>query len=140
MGEIAALKATLQEVRDTLNRERSKSLDLGAELLTLVNQKESLQTQTVELQRTLDNLSLTSEAHAVELKEQLVITEELRKALQVKEHEFLDLRTEKTDIENDLKNAELELRHAKEDAERALNDFQREKESIYQNARKAAES
>ena len=138
--EIAALKATLQEVRDTLNRERSKSLDLGAELLTLVNQKESLQTQTVELQRNLDNLSLTSEAHAVELKEQLVITEELRKALQVKEHDFLDLRTEKTDIENDLKNVEVELRHAKEDAERALNDFQREKENTYQNARKAAET
>lgn len=138
--EIAALKATLQEVRDTLNRERSKSLDLGAELLTLVNQKESLQTKSVELQRNLDNLALTSESQAVELKEQHVITEELRKALQVKEHEFLDLRTDKTDIENDLKNVELELRHAKEDAERALNDFQREKENTYQNARKAAET
>lgn len=138
--ETVALKATLQEVRDTLNRERSKNLDLGTELLTLVNQKESLQTQNVDLQRNLDNLSLTAEAQAVELKEHIVSAEELRQSLQVKEHEFLDLRTEKTDIENDLKNAELELRHAKEDAERALNDFQREKESIYQNARKAAES
>ena len=35
----ASLRATLAEVRDTLDRERSKNLDLGTELLTLVNQR-----------------------------------------------------------------------------------------------------
>lgn len=74
-----------------------------------------------------------------ELKEQLLVTDEQRLELQAKDHDFLDLRKEKTDVEIDFKTLQMELRQCKDDAERALNDYQREKEAIFTKARKATE-
>lgn len=137
--ETASLKATLQEVRSTLARERDKNLELGAELLTLINQRDELQRKCNGLQQSLDDLALRSDSQGSDLKEQLLVAEELRSELKVKEHEFLDLRKELLDMEVELKSTQLELQATKESLERSSNDSLREKEEIFNKARKAAE-
>jgi chromosome segregation ATPase len=126
-----ALQATLQEVRNTLSIERNKNLDLGSELLTLVNQKDFLQRQVNTLQQSLDELNLKMESQSGELKEQVLINEELKAELQTKEHDYLDLRRDKLDVDVESKNYQLELKQVKDESERNNIEFQKEKANIF---------
>ena len=44
--ELAGVKAIQQEIRDQLQKETDKNIELGAEMLTLLNQKQVLQVHT----------------------------------------------------------------------------------------------
>lgn len=52
--ELIKVRAQLHEIREQLQREEDKNVELGAELLTLVNQREALQFKCNEIQNKLD--------------------------------------------------------------------------------------
>ena len=82
-AEAMSLRATLQEVRDTLAKERQRNLELGAELLTLVNQRDLLQRQCNDLQQKLDLFSVKMDSADSETRERMDILEELKLEIQV---------------------------------------------------------
>ena len=69
LEDMAGLRATLQEVREQYQRETDKNLELGAELLTLVNQKSELQRKVDEQQQRLDVANVKLAAMSTEEKE-----------------------------------------------------------------------
>jgi chromosome segregation ATPase len=56
--ELSATNASLLEVRDNLRKEEDKNVELGSELLTLVNQKAVIQQKCDELQTQVDKLNV----------------------------------------------------------------------------------
>ena len=58
----AELSAAMKELRTQLEREVERNLDIGTELLTLVNQKELLQHQCREMERQVNDLTIKLKA------------------------------------------------------------------------------
>jgi chromosome segregation ATPase len=107
-GEIAALNAQIEDRTKLVQLEKEKSIELGAELLTLVNRKDLLQ-------RELDALAAKHEGVVAELAEKTAAEEarraeiaELDKELRHKEEQMFELTKHSVAVELEAKQAKLE--------------------------------
>lgn len=128
--DMAALRATLQEVREQYQRETEKNLELGAELLTLVNQKSELQKKVDEQQQRIDIATVKLTAMSTEEKEQSAQRQAVLASLSQKEDENSKNKRILMEQDMDVKRLRMEIEHLKQDADRREAEFSREKEAI----------
>lgn len=128
--DMAALRATLQEVREQYQREADKNLELGAELLTLVNQKSELQKKVDEQQQKIDVATVKLTAMSTEEKEQAAQRQAALESLSQKEDENSKNKRVLMEQDMDIKRLRMEIEHLKQDADRREAEFSREKEAV----------
>lgn len=123
-------RATLTEVKAQLDRESDRSIELGAEVLTLVNQREVLTRKNDELQNIVDaaNIKLTGLGSAKDRTDETM--RGYRSDLEAKEEELRSCRLVTAEADLEIKRLRMELDHSKQDAERLVTDFSREKENL----------
>ena len=129
LEDMAGLRATLQEVREQYQRETDKNLELGAELLTLVNQKSELQRKVDEQQQRLDVINVKLAAMSTEEKEATAQRQAVMASLNQKEDENSKNRRVLMEQEMDLKRLRMEIDHMKQDIDRREAEYAREKEA-----------
>jgi len=132
LEELVQVKAALQEVREQLQRETEKNLDLGAELLTLLNQKSVLQHKVDDQQQRLDVLTVKLSALEGEEQEADKARSAVIDSLRAKEDEISKQKRAAMEAEMEAKRLRLELDHFKQDAERQQVEWIREREASAQ--------
>jgi chromosome segregation ATPase len=107
-AEIVELNGQIEDRTRLIQAEKDKAIELGAELLTLVNRKDLLQ-------RELDALAVKHEAALAELKEKATAEDELKaeiaaldKEVRHKEEQMFELNKHSAAIELEAKQAKLE--------------------------------
>jgi chromosome segregation ATPase len=107
-AEITELNGQIEDRTRLIQAEKDKAIELGAELLTLVNRKDLLQ-------RELDALAVKHEAALAELKEKATAEDELKaeiaaldKEVRHKEEQMFELNKHSAAIELEAKQAKLE--------------------------------
>lgn len=124
--ELAALNASLKEVRDNLKREEDKNVEMGTELLTLLNQKEALQARTNDLQRRLDEASVRLAVltnHETEVDNNLEV---LRAQLRASEEELTATKRQLGESELESRRLTLEMERISKDTQRASEEMNKE--------------
>jgi hypothetical protein len=127
--EFAAARASLQEIREQLAREVDKNLEVGAELLTLINQKDVLQRRVDDLQQKLDVANVKLSAVTTQENDMKKSQSETLAALRAREDENSQLKRSLADVELDVKRVTLELEHLQQDNERREEEWAREREA-----------
>ena len=112
--DLAGTRASLQEVRDQLSREVDKNLEVGAELLTLINQKDVLQRRVDDLQTKLDGASVKLTAITTQESDAKKSHTEALVALKARDEENIALKRAVADAELDTKRITLELEHVQQ--------------------------
>jgi chromosome segregation ATPase len=124
--EMAGLNASLKEVRESLKREEEKNVELGTELLTLLNQKDTLQAKANDLQRRLDEASVRLAVltnHENEVDQSL---EALRAQLRTSEEELTTTKRQLGDSELESRRLAMEMERLSKDTQRANEDMAKE--------------
>eukprot|EP01041_Mallomonas_annulata_P000861 gene861-1676_t len=127
-------------VKSQLEKESERNLDIGAELLTLVNQKEALHHKCVELQSAVKDLSSklkicqdsmqgdgnSNEKLTIELKR---VTDDLSSAVR-----------DKIEAELNLKAMKVEMDKGKLEFDKMANEFLRDRDEAFNRAKRASEN
>ena len=127
--DLAASRASLQEVRDQLSREIDKNLEVGAELLTLINQKDVLQRRVDDLQQKVDVANVKLAAVTNQENDMKKSQADSLSALRAREEEISLLKRAVADVELDVKRMTLEMEHLHQDMERKEEEWIREREA-----------
>lgn len=127
--DFAASRASLQEIREQLAREIDKNLEVGAELLTLINQKDVLQRRVDDSQQKLDISNVKLAAVMTQENEVKKSFSDTLVALRAREEENLALKRSVADVELDVKRVTLELEHLQQDNERREEEWARERDA-----------
>ena len=127
--DLSGVRSSLLEVRDQLSREIDKNLEVGAELLTLVNQKDVLQRRVDDLQQKLDVANVKLAAVTNQENEMKKSQSDTLTALRAREEENVALKRSVADVELDVKRVTLELEHLHQDIERKEEEWIREREA-----------
>ena len=128
--ELSATNASLLEVRDNLRKEEDKNVELGSELLTLVNQKAVIQQKCDELQTQVDKLNVRLSVFDSQDEENANLVESLKSELRSSDEALSASKRVQAEAELEVKRLTMELDRAKGDLERAISDHTREKELI----------
>jgi len=136
--ELAGVRAALQEVRDQYQRESDKNLEMSAELLTLLNQKDVLQRRADEMQQKVDEANTKLVAINNAEAEAGTARSEALTALRGKDEELMQMRRALADSELEVKRRVMELEHVKQDMERKETEYVREKDAYILQAKEAA--
>jgi hypothetical protein len=129
MEELVTVKSALQEVREQLQRETDTRIELGAELLTLLNQKSILQRKVDDQQQSLDRMSVSLSALNAEEKEINAAKIAAMDSLREKDDEIARQKRDAMKSDMEAKGLRMELEHVKQDAERAQTEWEREREA-----------
>ena len=138
--EACTLRATLAEVRDTLSKERTRNLELGAELLTLVNQRELIGRMHAEAQQKLDQSAEKIEANEEMFRDHQHTMEELKAELIGKENDILEFKRKCHEAELEVKEIQMEMGQLQAEKDRQAAEYHREKDSFHIKARQAADA
>lgn len=119
-------RASLVEVRTQLEGETEKNIELSAELLTLVNQKNVLSSQLAEVRASEDNLKKSNHALADEASRLREDNSDLKSNFVTAQDELVRVRQNAMLAEMEVKRAILEKEQAKLEYERGANEILRD--------------
>lgn len=117
------------EVRTQLENESEKNIELSAELLTLVNQREVLSSQLAEIQISEKSLKKSNEDFLEEAKKLRDENSDLKSNFVTAQDELVRVRQNAMLAEMEVKRAVLEKEQAKLEYERGANEILRDAES-----------
>ena len=120
MDDVAGLRASLQETRDRLAREEDKNVELGSELLTLVNQKEALSLKTRDLQGKLDQAVLRVTSFEKQGDDTVNALEQLRLKYRHIEDDLQSSKRTHSDTELDLRRTTMDLDRLTKESESTI--------------------
>ena len=132
LDELVRVKASMKEVREQLQRETDTRIELGAELLTLLNLKSILQRKVDDQQQSLDKMSVQLSALTSEEKEANAAKVAAMDSLREKDDEIARQKRDAMQADMESKSLRMELEHVKQDAERTQTESEREREAQQQ--------
>jgi len=128
--ELSGTNASLLEVRENLRKEEDKNVELGSELLTLVNQKAVIQQKCDELQSLVDKSNIKLSVYSSQEEENANLAESLKAELRSSEDALAASKRLQAEAELEAKRLNMELDRSKGDLERAISDHAREKDLL----------
>lgn len=128
--ENVSLNTSLAEVREHLQREEDKNIEMGTEILTLINQGNFLQHQCNDLQQRLDISSVKLAAFSSKGDESDVSMDKLRKQMRTNEEDVISTKKLLAESELELRRINMDFARCQNDLERTIKDHNKEKDEL----------
>lgn len=137
---VTASKAALQEVKRQLDKESDRNLDIGAELLTLVNQREVLQRRVTEAENLATDLTSKLQSAQELVSADGLAVSALRGEVKGLREEALKSTREKIEAELSLKALKIEFEKSKLDFDKMAAEFLRDRDETFQKSKRSTEN
>ena len=118
--ELIKVKAQLHEIREQLQREEDKNVELGAELLTLVNQREALQFKCNEIQNKLELAQVELAVYNKQGEDSESVISNLRSKMRQTEDELASTKKLLGETELELRRVTIDLDRLTKESEKTI--------------------